>query len=361
MMRNSTVSDNTTIAKSLDELRSRLPDAWRVEVIEERAYRPGVDAIVQVTAPTGQASVLAIDVKSRLDPKDVESLVSRFEMRRWQNADTTPVVVARYLGERTRDRLRSLQAGYIDLTGNMYLRLDEPAVAIERVGASKDPEPAQRPARSLKGAKAGRLVRALVDFTPPFGTRQLAQLAEVDPGYVSRLLSMLEREDLVGRDPRGPVARVDWPALLREWAKDYTFMTSNATLPCLQPRGLPTLLDGLRAESAIADGLKYAISGSLAAARRAPVAPARLGVLYVERLDAAVQRLGLLPADTGANVVLAEPFDRVVFERTVRDDGLVYVAASQAVVDLMTSSGRAPEEAEALIEWMLANEGSWRD
>ena len=106
--------------------------------------------------------------------------------------------------------------------------------------------------------------------------------------------------------------------------------------------------------------MKYAISGSLAAARRAPVAPARLAVVYVERLDEAAQTLGLLPTETGANVLLVEPFDGVVFERTVLDEGLTYVSPSQAAADLLTSSGRGPEEAEALIEWMLTNEEAWR-
>ncbi|MBA4370810.1 MAG: hypothetical protein C0418_04445 [Coriobacteriaceae bacterium] len=359
VMRNRTVSDNTMLARALQELRSRLPASWSVEVVVERVQASGPDTVVRLAGPSGKGSILAIEVRGRLDPIEVEPLVSRDEMRSWQNAEATPVIVARYLGERTRDKLRSLGAGYIDLTGNMYLRLDAPAVAIERVGADKDPEPAQRPARSLKGAKAGRLVRTLVDFRAPLGTREIARISQVDPGYVSRLLTMLEREDLITREPRGPVQRTDWPGLLRAWAKDYAFMTSNGTLSCLQPRGLPALLDLLRSGSS-SGGMRYAISGSLAAARRAPVAPARLGVLYVERLDQATERLGLLPADAGANVVLAEPFDDVVFQRTVLDEGLTYVAPSQAVADLLTSPGRGTEEAEALIEWMRANEEAWR-
>lgn len=359
MMRNKPTSDNTTLSRALAELRSRLPETWRVDVVEERAYVPGPDAVVRVMGPEGQASILTTEVKSRLDPKDAEPLVSRFEMRRWRDDDATPVVVSRFLGERTRERLRTLGAGYIDLTGNMYLRLDAPAVAIERVGADKDPEPTQRPARSLKGPKAGRLVRTLVDFPPPLGTREIAKIAQIDPGYVSRLLALLEREDYIGRETRGPVTRVDWPNLLRAWAKDYSLDSSNLATSYLQPRGLSALLDGLREQDS-QNGLEYAISGSLAAARRAPIAPARLGVVYVERLDEAAQTLGLLPAETGANVLLVEPFDSVVFERTVLDEGLRYVSPSQAVADLLTSSGRGPEEAEALIEWMLSNEEAWR-
>ena len=359
MMRNTTISDNTTLTRALDELRSSLPQKWCVEVIDQLRYVPGPDAVVRIVGPDGQASILLIEVKSRLDAKDVEPLVSRFEMRLWQNSEATPVVVARYLGERTRENLRAREAGYIDLTGNMYLRLNAPAVAIERVGADKDPEPTQRPARSLKGAKAGRLVRTPVDYTPPLGTREIAKMAQIDPGYVSRLLALLERDDLIGREPRGPVTRIDWANLLRAWTKDYSLDSSNLATSYLQPRGLPALLDALRLQES-GEGLTYAISGSLAAARRAPIAPARLGVIYVERLDEAAQKLGLLPAETGANVLLVEPFDSVVFERTVPDGGLRYVAPSQAAADLLTSSGRGPEEAEALIEWMLANEEAWR-
>ena len=359
MMRNTNISDNTILTRALDELRSRLPRTWGVEVIDRRAYAPGPDAVVRVVGPDDTASFLLIEVRSRLDPKDVEPLVSRFALRLWQNREATPVVVARFLSERTRESLREREAGYIDLTGNMYLRLNAPAVAIERIGADRDPEPTQRPARSLKGAKAGRLVRTLLDFAPPLGTREIAKLAGIDPGYVSRLLAMLERDDLVGREPRGPITRIDWANLLRAWTRDYSLGSSNLTTSYLQPRGLPALLDALRGQEGEV-GVTYAISGSLAAARRAPIAPARLAVVYVERLDEAAQSLGLLPTETGANVLLVEPFDSVVFDRTTLDDGLRYVAPSQAAADLLTSSGRGPEEAEALIEWMLANEGAWR-
>ena len=359
MMRNRWLSDNTILTRALDELRSRLPETWRVEVVHERDPAPEPDAVVRVVGPSGPASIMTIDVKTRLDPKDAEPVVARFEMRHWQDVKTTPVIVARYLGERTQEKLRSLGAGYIDLTGNMYLRLDTPAVSIERVGATRDPEPTQRPSRSLKGAKAGRLVRTLADSLPPLGTREIATIAEIDPGYCSRLLAMLERQDCIGRRPRGPVTRVDWPSLLRAWAQDYSLESSNTATAYLQPRGLPVLLDALREQTA-SDGLRYAISGSLAAARRAPVAPARLAVVYVDRLDEAARTLDLLPAETGANVLLVEPFDDAVFQRTVLDEGLTYVAPTQAAVDLLTSPGRGADEAEALIEWMLANEESWR-
>ena len=50
----------------------------------------------------------------------------------------------------------------------------------------------------------------------------------------------------------------------------------------------------------------------------------------------------------------------VAFERTWDQAGITYAALPQVAVDLMTSPGRGPAEAAALIEWMEENEDAWR-
>src|SRR5437016_6365542 len=52
------------------------------------------------------------------------------------------------------------------------------------------------------------------------------------------------------------------------------------------------------------------------------------------------------PCRDGANVLLLEPFDEVVWERTRDEAGLIRVAVSQCAVDLLTGTGREPAEAE---------------
>ena len=76
-------------------------------------------------------------------------------------------------------------------------------------------------------------------------------------------------------------------------------------------------------------------------------------MLYVDDLESAATALKIRPTETGANVMLLAPFDDVVFERTWQDRGLTIVAVSQAAVDLMTGPGRAPSEAEAILERLL--------
>jgi len=64
--------------------------------------------------------------------------------------------------------------------------------------------------------------------------------------------------------------------------------------------------------------------------------------------------------DSGANVLLIEPFDKVVFERTMRFGELVTVAPSQVAVDLLTGPGREPSEGEELLRWMKENVDAWQ-
>ena len=58
--------------------------------------------------------------------------------------------------------------------------------------------------------------------------------------------------------------------------------------------------------------------------------------------------------------MLIEPEDDWVFVGSALRNGVSAVAISQAAADLLTSPGRGPAEAEALIAWMGENERAWR-
>ena len=107
--------------------------------------------------------------------------------------------------------------------------------------------------------------------------------------------------------------------------------------------------------------LTYAVTGSFAAGRIAPVAPARLLTLYVQDSATACRALGLHITDSGANVMLIEPKDEQLWQQVETDEkGVRYAGLVQVVADLRTGPGRSPAEAEALLEWMVVNEEAWR-
>ena len=172
---------------------------------------------------------------------------------------------------------------------------------------------------------------------------------------MSRVLELLEVEGLINREPRGPVLAVDWQDTIRRWAQDYDQSTSNTATTFLAPRGIPSVEQTLQISK-----LAYAATGAFAAQRFNPIAPTRSATIYVDDVAKAVKRLDLRETDAGANVILLEPFDPVVFDRTIERDGLRCVAPSQLAADLLTGPGREPSQGEAILEWMKENQDAWR-
>jgi hypothetical protein len=343
------MNEATLLQAASRVLAARLPAGWKQRVTRLEARPKGrPDAILDVTGPDGAKVRLSVEAKSSLVPRAVADLKTRLD----DYSSDPGLVVSPFLTRSTRERLRAENLNFLDLTGNVRLVLARPGLYVETQGAEQDPSPKPQPGRSLRGAKAGRIVRALCDVSPPLPISDLAAQSKVDISYASRLVEWLSREALVERRPRGPVQSVDRAALIRRWAQDYEVLTSNDARAYLDPRGVENLV---RALSEGAFGGRYALTGSIAANRIAPIAPARLAMLYVDDIESAATALKLRPTETGANVMLLAPSDDVVFERTWKDGGLTLVAASQAAVDLLTSPGRAPSEAEAILERLAGN------
>jgi hypothetical protein len=353
-MGNKSISETLLIDQLVATLRSSFPSTWSVVLRDsDRRFSVRPDAILDIEAPDGAKAFVAVEVQQAIRPRDVDRMTD--QLRRYPS--DASMVMAPYLTARTRELLEKSSAGFADATGNLRLALSRPAVFIKSSGAKSDPWPTERPTKSLRGPVGGRVVRALCDFRPPYGVRELAARADLLPGTLSRFLAFLEDEVLVRRSIKGRIEDVDWVALLRRWSADYSFAESKNTIKrFVEPRGLPELERKLGNS-----GLRYAITGSLATRRAAPIAPVRLAAVYVDSLAKAIGELGLTATETGANILLAEPFDPVVFERTWRDaNGLTYAAPPQVVADLLTGPGRSPNEAEAMIAWMRKDENAWR-
>lgn len=339
--------DNNSATKLFSTLLKRLPGSWDLKRL---GATHGPDAMI--SAPDGRTIALQFKWAARLEPRAAQQLSRDLRSR---ETETTTVVASPFLSPRTRQELEAAGISYVDLTGNVRIVLDEPGLFINTMGEQRNPNRAERPLRRLRGPKASRVVRYLVDFRKVPGVRAIAEDAGVDPGYVSRLLDLLDREALVERDNAGRVVSARWDELLRRWAEDAPLSTRGERGTFIEPRGLQHLLDSLRKKS-----MKHAVTGSMAAAKLAPAAPARLAMVYVDEMTTTSRELGLRETELGANAWLIVPKDSFVFERSVERDGVQYAAASQIAADLLTSPGRGPAEADELIRWMKEHERGWR-
>lgn len=352
------------IDEVISSLQERLPVDWSVER-KAREIKSGsgppelVDSLAALQAPNGTFATLIIEARQSFTPREATTLLTRPAQLAQSIRGNVPVLVAApWLSERSQDLLEREGFNYLDTTGNVFLRLDNPAVYVRTTGSSRNPEPRPRGSAQLTGPKAARLIRLLVDVSPPYGVRQLADAAGLTPGYVSQLLDTLDREALIERSDRGGVEHVHIEPLLRRWATTYDVFKSNETTGFICPTGIGGFLRDLAADPSTA--AQTVITGSVAAAQLAPVtAPATL-LAYCDVARDLADRLDLLPTDEGANVISLRPFDPIVWERTSPEGSLLLAAASQVAVDCLTGNGRMPAEGEALLAWMIDNESVWR-
>lgn len=363
MNANTLKAEDSLTGQAVSWLEDHLPRGWSVEGTPEGAVDAlgaPLDSRIFLKAPNQATGAVAVEERDSVTPRAVLDLISpRVRTARSMGAHLPLVVISPWLSKRTRDLLAQQDLGYIDLTGNALLRLDNPPFYLQTTGAERNPAPRERGRAQLRGAKAARLIRVLIDVRPPYGLSELAEATGLAPGYVSRLLDTLDREALIERVPRGPVESVDIPGLLRRWANSYDVFRSNEALSLIAPSGIEGLLEKV-AKPAPKDP-PIVITGSFAAAAKmAPVAAPALLLAYCDRPAALAAEHGLLPSEEGANVVLLSPFDPVAVDRTSFHNHLTYAAPSQVVVDCLTGNGRMPAEGEALLRWMVEHEPAWR-
>jgi hypothetical protein len=333
-------SDNNMIASATRVLQERLPPGWAIE----RVAAPSLAPRLRISSKEGRSREIPVSVLARPDPRRARQIPEQRPL----------LVTAAYLSQGVRQAIEDEGASYVDQTGNVRVVLDDPGLFIVTSGAESNPWPEER-RFTLRGTKAGRVVCALARAKPPLGVRELAASADTDPGYVSRLLGMLDREAIVDRTARGRVERIDWRKLLLRWSEDAPLESRTTASTWLAVRGLKSLWDSLRGAD-----IPYLVTGSAVAAGIAPVAPTRLASVYVEDPEGAAKALGLLAADAGANVVLLQPEDDTLFARADDRDGLRTATLPVVVADLLSGPGRSPAEAESLMDWMSTHEEVWR-
>lgn len=346
------------------ELLGRLLPAGWASTAEGRATGTD-DGRAVLRGPADQRVPVVFEVKGRVWPRDVGGLLRRRDRLDAEAGARTLLVVAPWLSPRTREVLAREGLSYADGEGSLHLNVTQPAVFIHLEGASRNPSPPPNQLRALRGRGAGKAIRALTDFALPdrrLGIRELATASGASAATLSRVISLLEQEDLVQLDERRSIQHIDWKGVLRRWARDYPPKGADG-VAYLEPRGLSALEHKLAGTD-----LKYAYTGSLGVQWRdaTVIAPARVATIWVENINAFAVELGLTRADRGGNVVLRRAWDDVVLDRLwstsiTRNEKTVKVAAAaQIAVDLLTGPGRDPAQGEELLKWMRQFGPRWR-
>lgn len=317
------------------------------------------------------------EVKSKGEPKYLLNAIGTLTLAIKQRPNAYPVVFVPSLTREGRALLRQAEVGYITLQGEAFLKFDN--VYIDKEAGTRDAEEvsgsmsrgiAKQYQEFLKESTSARKSRKTLDF--PFSAKAsrvaraflerpdrgwsittLSQEARVASRLALLVVNNLEAEGYVTKVP-GNIRLIQREALLDSWAALYRFEKANRLAYCY------SLAPDFEAFSAKLAALpeevrkEYRLTMFAGASLVAPYVRFNTIHLYARGgFDAWRQRLDLEPVESGANVVLAEPFDDYVFEYGQTKKGLSIVSNTQLYLDLFNLNDRAREQAEFLFKETL--------
>lgn len=295
-----------------------------------------------------QEHTLVLEVSSLGQPRQIRAAVTRLVDLRREMPEAYPMAVAVYIGPQSARILKANNLGYLDLSGNCYIALEN--VLIEKEG-KRNVRPSTRPLRSLFAPRATRVARVLLtDPARAWRLEELARAAGVSLGHSHNVVKRLEELAWVERDEHQRIHLTKPADLLENWGESYTYR-DNEISSFFGPERVSRKFMTDVARAAQAAGRRYAftlhagVSLVVASHPRIPAVHC-----YLEGDPAPVAAaLGLRPATEAEGTLhLLAPYDPGVLHATLEKGGLDVACLPQLYVDLLHYERRGAEQAERL-------------
>jgi DNA-binding MarR family transcriptional regulator len=327
------------IARALREL---LPD---FQVTAERGARTTPwDATFKIRSGRTTRRVL-VEYKSVGEPRYLAQAITVLTLATRQASRSYSLIATPYIGPEGQRLCREAGVGYVDWTGNAFLRFD--GILVDRRSGER-PARAKARLRRLFSPKSSRIVRVLLNRPDDDWTlSRLATEAAVSVRTAYLVINALEEKAFVDKQ-RGAIRLAKPGPLLDLWVENYrleqhrrrTFYSFIRS-----PRELATKL----AAEAGAQRIRLALTLHAGAALVAPFVRYTDVHAYVAGdIDRFAKALDLRPVETGGGVHLLTPSDEEVFYGVQTIEDLPVVSNVQLYLDLLHYPARGREQAEEL-------------
>ena len=316
---------------SLDDIAVRLGDPSGADLVLKGA---GHTFVVELKKSTS-AALIAASIKK------VQDYGNRIGRR------VFPLIVVPFMGNVGRKVCDEAGVGWLDLSGNAHIIAG--GIRITVAGRPNRFRSAGRPP-NLFAPKSSRVVRwLLIHPDKSFSQREIARGAGVDEGFVSRIVSRLEREGYVVREESSVIRPKDPALLLDAWRESYQFSKHTIYQGHVAARGGDALLK-FACDTLAKQNVEHAATGLAAAWAFTRYATFRIATVYLtgDPSSELIEKLTFREDPRGANLWLVVPNDVGVFHGAVEKDGIRCVHPVQAYLDLKSHPERASEAAEHL-------------
>jgi hypothetical protein len=340
------------------------------EILETEAQLSGVhtvpaahsdghpfDFLLTAEAPGGSRYSFAIEERQSLTPKVAELLFHRMAELA---PDLVPLVFCPVITPRVADLARASGISWCDSAGNCRIQQTDPPLLIVRQGfkpVAQDISSGTDPF----SVKSSRIVRALLSHPErDWSVQELVdhQDVQVSLGLVSKVRKTLAKDAYIGDNVRGTQVR-DPAGLLKAWSVAYRGPSSRHMYFAL---GEPAEIELRFLEWCRQNSLTATLSGFSAAWKMAPMVKTPVVTAYVDPMpslagltDQFAAETGITRVESGANLILCEPYDTSVFaDRRFSDDTrLSWTSPIQTWLDLMQLKGRGQEAADEVYQRLI--------
>jgi len=327
-------------------LRRRLPELLpTLRVAVERPTRDAPWDLVLKVQSAGKTRRLLCEVKSVGEPRYLAQAITSLTLAARKDPRIYPVVVAPYISPEGQRLCREAGVGYLDLTGNVFLRFD--GILVDRLSGQPPPRGKAR-LRRLFAPKSSRIVRVLLEQPGTEWTLAgLAEEAAISLRTAHLVVNALEEKAFV--EKRRGAIRLQKPGdLLDLWAQNYSLERHLQHIFYTFVRN-PSQLAAKLTAHALSHREAVGLTLHSGAAFVAPfVRSPDVYAYFVGDRERLVKSLDLRPVESGGTVHLLEPYDEGVFYRVQTIRGVRVVCNTQLYLDLINYPARGREQAEVI-------------
>ncbi|WP_338724189.1 type IV toxin-antitoxin system AbiEi family antitoxin [Pseudomonas tolaasii] len=322
------------------------------------------DAMGRLNTPEGDWR-LVFSIKKEAYPRDIKDALwdlQGHQSRTRNTSDMVPIFLAEHISKGARDELRNRGVSFFDASGTLFFKHRNWLVNIEKgKSATKG---TLREVDVFKGSRE-KIIHTLLHMDRDwFHGQQVVELSQTSGATVSNLLQELERLGWVESQGEGRhrIRRLTRPTeLLDAWAEVWVQrkqQTSRWYFFCQNPKRLVEELSSNMSWNGRdqRDGLSVAFTGAIAANRLSPLLTHVdiAEIIVPTKAERVAEKLGLKPAEKGANVVLIERSGASeLFQEYSYNEQAWFASPFIQYLDLLNGRGRNAELAAQFREDIL--------
>jgi DNA-binding transcriptional regulator YhcF (GntR family) len=297
----------------------------------------------------GKKFSLVCEIKSTVRSITLENFFKLID--RWSSEAYKPCLIVPYLPDFFREYCKKKDISYIDLSGNLFIRIPE-LLYIERDGRPNRYKESTKTTGPFSDKKS-LIIRYLIEHAEKYsGVREIATACDINPGGVSHTLYFLEQSGYITRNAEGHGRLLKWKELLADWVSFYRLKKQKEHTFYWHKGSLNEMIRELT-EIKKRSEKEIVLTIHAAASLIAPHTNYQGLHAYVRNevdIEYWTKLLNLLPAEKGGNVFLRIPYYKYsAFYGLQKIKGIDVVSDIQLYLDLSCFPVRGQEQAEYLM------------